>query len=286
MSDDSRDGTSQVDTSNTTRDDAPDYEALAREHGWRPKGEFRGPDEHFVDAKTYYERSQTVLPIIRAEAQALRDELDKVKADARSAIQIAEKAREREVSDLKAQLEAAKLARKEAIKEADGDTFEAADTQVKELETAISEASKKPPQDEGPKLDPQYVTWLERGENAWFKGDEEAQAMAEGLVRLPKYKHLIGQREKLWDAVVGDVKKMKDAARKESRADLERDGPEGAGKGGGEVRSRAGERSYANLTQEFKQQCERQYKSFGISIPIEKWRERYVQGCAPDAFRK
>lgn len=286
MTDTSQTDHSDLDTSKSAADDGVNYEALASAMGWRPESEFKGPKEHFLDAKTYYERGQAILPVVRAEAQALRDEIDRIKADAKQALQVSERAREREVADLKAQLEAAKLARKDAIKEADGDTFEAADTQVKELETAIAEASKKPPQDEAPKVDPNYVAWLDRPEQSWFKGDEEAQAMAEGLVRLPKYKGLIGQREKLWDAVVGDIKKMRDAAKRESRADLNRDGPEGAGRGNGEVRARAGERSYSNLTNEFKQQCDRQYKSFGITIPIEKWRERYVQGCSPDSFRK
>lgn len=286
MTDASQSDHSDLDPSKSAADDGVNYEALASAMGWRPKSEFKGPEEHFLDAKTYYERGQAILPVVRAEAQALRDELDRVKADASKALQVAERAREREVTDLKAQLEAAKIARKDAIKEADGDTFEAADSQVKELETALAEASKKPHQDEGPKLDPNYVAWLNRPEQAWFQGDEEAQAMAEGLVRLPKYKALIGQREKLWDAVVGDIKKMRDAAKASARADLNRDGPEGAGRGNGEVRARAGERSYTNLTNEFKRECDRQFKLFNPSTTLEKWRERYVQGCAPDAFRK
>lgn len=273
---------------NNKDDSAPNYEALAREMGWRPEGEYRGDPDHFVDAKTFYERGRTVLPIVQAEARALRQEIERVKADANKALEISERSREREVADLKAQLEAAKVERKEAIKEADGDRFEAADGAVKELEKAI-EGSSKPPQDNTPKIDPRYQAWLDSPANQWFKGDEEAQAMAEGLVRLPKYAHLYKQAEKLWDAVAADVKKIKDSAKANARADLDRPGPEGGGRGNGKVRSQAGERSYENLTPEFKKQCDRQYDSFyGSSgtVTKEKWRERYVSGISEDAFRK
>lgn len=285
--DNARNDDTSLEGNNKEGEHGPDYEALAREMGWRPKDEFKGDAALFVDAKTYYERGQTVLPIVQAEARALRQELERTRADAHKALEIANRANEREVADLQAQVEAAKLTRKEAIKEADGDTFESADERVKALEAEIAklkQASKDT--STSTQLDPGYVAWLNRPEQSWFNSDEEAQAMAEGLVRLPKYKHLIGQREKLWDAVVGDLKKMKDAQRAGNRADLERPGPEGAGRGNGEVRARAGERSFVNLTSDMQKTCDRQYKDFGITIPKEKWRERYVNGCADDAFRK
>lgn len=284
MTDTSHSDASTVGDDNTKGKDAPDYEALAREMGWRPESEYHGKNP-FVDAKTFYERGQVVLPIVQAENKALRDEIERIRSDAAQALQVAERSREREVADLKAQLEAAKVERKEAIREADGDRFEAAESQVKELEKAIADSS-KPAKDNIPKIDPRYQAWLDSPTNQWFKGDEEAQAMAEGLVRLPKYAPLYKQAEKLWDAVAADVKKIKDASRASNRADLDRPGPEAGGRGNGQVRSQAGERSYANLTKEFQQQCDRQYKQFNPPVTQEKWRERYVQGCAPDAFRK
>lgn len=285
MSADSQSDTSQVDTDKTQVDDTHDYETQARTMGWRPKEEYRGDPDHFVDAKTFYERGRTVLPILQATERALREELARVKADAQQAIQIAEKSREREVADLKVQLEMAKQARKEAVKEADGDRFEAAEEQVKELESAIADSSTST-KAQTPQLDPRYSAWLNRSEQAWLTGDEEAQAIAAGRAYLPKYKHLVGQYELFWDAVAKDTKKIMDATHAAQRADLDRPGPEGAGRGNGEVRARAGERSFANLTPEFKKQCDRQYKDFNISVPLEKWRERYVSGISEDAFRK
>lgn len=282
MVDTSHDSEIGVVPSNTPDQDTSDYEALAREMGWRPEGEFKGDKSRFVDAKTFYERGLTILPIVQAENSALRAAMARTQEDARRALEIAERAHTRELDQVREELAATKLVRKEAVTENDGDKFEAAEARIAQLEEQL----KARPSQEAPPLDPGYTAWLDRPEQAWFRGDDEAQAMADGLARLSKYKPLIGQREKLWDAVIGDIKKMRDGQRAGVKADLERPGPQGAGKGNGEVRRGAGTRSYDNLSEEFRKQCDRQYKDFGISTTKEKWRERYVSGISEDAFRK
>lgn len=47
----------------------------AREMGWTPKEKFRGNPEKWVDANTYVERGEHVLPILRADRDRLRKEL-------------------------------------------------------------------------------------------------------------------------------------------------------------------------------------------------------------------
>lgn len=285
---DSRTTDEGLDPSINKDNDAPDYDALARQMGWRPEGEYKGPKEHFVDSKTFYERGLTVLPIVQAENRALRQEVERIQKDAQKALQIAEQSREREVAQLKVELEVARSARKDAVANSDGENFEAADARVKELEDAVSKSTKSPAATT-PQEDPRWTEWFNSPEQAWLRGDEEAQAMAQGLVTLPKYKPYYNKGEELWDIVARDVKKKVTALRAAERVDLERPGPQGAGKGNGEVRAQAGQKSYANLTSEFKNQCDRQYKQFygdGKTITVERWRERYVEGCSQDAFRK
>jgi hypothetical protein len=49
-------------------------EADARRNGWRPKGEFRGPEQEWVDAATFMRRSNEILPHVRNQLQTSRQE--------------------------------------------------------------------------------------------------------------------------------------------------------------------------------------------------------------------
>lgn len=284
------DANSQTDTNSLespdNKDNTPlDYEALAQEQGWQPEDKFRGDPGNFVDAKTYYERSRTVTPIIKAENRALRAEIERIRSDASKALQIAEQSREREVVALKVELQEALFARKEAIGASDGDAFETADKRAKALEQEIAASQPIKPQ-QAPQVDPRFKAWLDAPEQAWFREDEEARAMAEGLVTMDRYKPLYDKHELLWNKVAADVKQRIDAIKGDARKDLERPGPQGAGRGNGEVRTRAGAKSFDNLLPDFQKTCDRMFKDFNPPGTKDKWRERYVAGCTDDAFRK
>lgn len=273
----------KVEGQGSSTDTPPDYEALARAQGWRPREDFKGDPSLFVDAETYYTRGITVWPIVKAENEALRAEIGRVRADAQEALRIAEKSREREVADLKVQHQEALLARRDAVKEADGEGFEAADKRAKELEKEIVEASRPTKTNQPQPLPPQYVAWLNQPEQQWLKDDPEALVIADAMAAMPRYNSLRGTNEGFWNAVAQDVKKK---LKGNERSDLERPGPQGAGRGNGEVRTEAGKRSYGNLKPEFKNQCERQFKEFNPAGTLDSWKERYIKSVGDDAFRK
>jgi hypothetical protein len=51
-------------------------EQKAREIGWRPKEEFRGDPEKWVEAGEYLRRGEEVLPLVKAENRHLKDKTD------------------------------------------------------------------------------------------------------------------------------------------------------------------------------------------------------------------
>lgn len=55
-----------------------DYEAEARDMGWYPEAEFKGKKRpaEFLDAKTFVERGEHVLPILQKEREKLRKEFE------------------------------------------------------------------------------------------------------------------------------------------------------------------------------------------------------------------
>ena len=56
-----------------------EVESEAKAMGWVPQEEFRGDVEKHVDAKTFLERGQNYLPIVRKERDEYKRELQEVK---------------------------------------------------------------------------------------------------------------------------------------------------------------------------------------------------------------
>ena len=67
------DNNEELDTGNVEID-ARDYEAEARDMGWVEEGKFKGPKDNWVDAKTFLDRGEHILPIVKATRDKLRQE--------------------------------------------------------------------------------------------------------------------------------------------------------------------------------------------------------------------
>lgn len=169
-----------------------EVEAEAREMGWRPKDEFKGADDKWVDAATFVEKGKHVLPIIKETANRLREEnrtlqakqgeLTEALADSQKAIKALEKYHQEDVkqkvekarTDLKAQLVAAK---KSGDVEAEVEitdqltTLNAADAAAGERDTAAAAAGSntQKPSKKDYTQDPVYKDWVR--DNPWFTED-------------------------------------------------------------------------------------------------------------------
>lgn len=72
-----------------------DYHAEAIEMGWRPLEEWPGQPEKHIDEKTFVERSETMLPLLKRQAKAYRTELAGLKKDIKRATEHFSKSEER-----------------------------------------------------------------------------------------------------------------------------------------------------------------------------------------------
>lgn len=278
------------------KDTPIDYEAEARAMGWRPESEYKGDPKRFLDAQAFYENGVKVLPILREQNKALYKEIDRIKASTQEFAKVVERDKQRAIEELTQQLAEAKLARKEAVSQGDGDGFNKADSEVEKLEADLkatkSEVTPKVTKDG---LDPEFMAWLETPRGQKYRDDHRLRSMANGLVfnadgtLSEEFKHLGGQGTKLYEAVMTKVEDIDAALRRTANGDLERPGPKGGGRGvdGAGSRERPSPRSYENLTKEFKAACDSMGRDFGYSEPekLKKWREQYVNGCTDDAFR-
>lgn len=276
------------DNKDTGAGDPPaiDYEAEARKLGWRPESEYRGKGP-FVGAKEFYEKGQVVLPIIKAENKALRDELVRVREAGEKLATHFKEAKDREVAELKQQLEAARNDRKQAISSGDGDAVEVAEAKMEDAKDKIKAAEQATATT--PQLDPRFESWL-NSEGTWYRDDARLRGIAHAILFnkdgsiTKEFAHLQGRGAELYNAVGKAVDEIANSGR---RSELDRPGPKGGGTGvdgGGGNRGGAPKRSYANLLPEYKKACDQQVRDFGVKDAA-KFQASYVEACSDDAFK-
>jgi len=166
----------------------------ARVFGWVPKEEFRGSEEAWVDAETFVKRGKEINPILRANNERLKKEMEaerqkhnkelaELKQAAEEFKQFQKDAFTRKQQQLETELSDLKNQRKEAIREGDADLVVELEDRIEDLK---EEKSKKPEPvvatpsvQEEVKIDPSLNEWLEG--NKWFGQDVEATEVANAL---------------------------------------------------------------------------------------------------------
>jgi len=149
------------------------FEAKAREMGWRPKEDFVGDEADFIDAKEYVRR-KPLFDKIEYQSKQLKDlrrSVDEFK-------QHFNKVRE---TEYKRALDALKAERSTAVREGDGEKFEAIDTQIKAVEAEVQEIREShatAPQQTGEDAQ-EFQTW--KRANGWYQKDSEMTEFADAL---------------------------------------------------------------------------------------------------------
>jgi len=140
-------------------ENTPDpIETKALEMGWRPKEEFDGPEEDFIDAKEFVRRKPLFdkIETQSKEIKAVRKAIEALK----------EHYSQREEAAVNSALRKLKEARKEAIENADGTNFEAIDTEIKRVEAEQVRLKQIQEVDTQPEIHPEFNAWTNR--NPWY----------------------------------------------------------------------------------------------------------------------
>lgn len=193
----------QVEQGNVeTGQEGAKLETSAREMGWVPQDEWKDDPDRWVDAKTFVERGEQILPILQANNRRLKKDLltrdkevDNLKQsleDAQKSIKALQKhyteATKREVDKAKAELREQLINAREA-----GDTRAefAIQDKLDDLKTAQTQAQENHEENkEGTQrtyqqgLHPDFVAWQK--ENPWF-GDEsntENKKKTKAIIRI------------------------------------------------------------------------------------------------------
>lgn len=174
----------------------PQVESEARAQGWVPKSEFRGPEDKWVDAATFLDKAQNILPIVKASNRKLQDQVGNMTGQIRElqtqlraaneSIAVLKQVHDQQsVNDAKDARRDLQVQRAKAAREENDDLVAELDDKIKDLddsirdgEKSIKEAKTKPKADQST-TQPQsqeYKDWA--AANPWWGTDEEVSDFA------------------------------------------------------------------------------------------------------------
>lgn len=158
-----------TETQEATKAESP-IEALARTLGHKPKDEFDGDPEKWVDADAFVAiRFEKVSERFNESNRKMRELETTLKGVSAHMSKVEKLAYDRAIADLKAQ-------RNTAITDGDVDAVAALDTQIDEVKEAlVKEAPAKDEKTEN-QLDPAIQEWI--GKNKWFERDKKLGSYA------------------------------------------------------------------------------------------------------------
>lgn len=200
--------------SGTSESTGENFEQEASAEGWKPKEQWGGNPDEWVDAETFVKRGREINPILRRNNERLQREISAVRRELQEAgasiknlqeynAKLEEKAYERAMKTLRAEKKAALAA---------GDHEQAA-----ELEEELDELREKKPAVQAqapqatPKVDPILTAWMEEN-SSWFNDQNPEMvdyANAVGIrLRRNDPQAVRYQGQAFLDTIKEEVKKM------------------------------------------------------------------------------
>ena len=153
--------------------EARDYEAEASQQGWKPREEYQGDPDNWVDAETFVQRGEQFVGLMKPRLDKLEKQLryqEKLNKDMSEYVKTFQTQKQKEIEQLEAKV---KEARKQAVAQGDGDAFEKAEQQLADIQTQKQEASRT----NEPEI-PEYAQdWL--NENSWYNSDFALRSLAD-----------------------------------------------------------------------------------------------------------
>jgi hypothetical protein len=171
----------------TVTDETPDdqsepehSEEYARRLGWRPKDEFKGSADNWMDWEAFLDEDKSSAPQLKAQVKLLRRRLDQADKRMAKAERTFEEAREyfskaeqraydRAIKDIKAK-------QLQAVQDGDVEAFAEAEAELDELGKDMKAAPK-------PDADMQRVFKAWQRENDWYGSDDAMTAVADRIAQ-------------------------------------------------------------------------------------------------------
>jgi len=148
-------------------------EQRAMEMGWRPKSEFDGDEDSFIDAKEFVRR-KPLFDKIETQSKEIKNVRKAIDA-------LQQHYTAREAAAVENALAKLRTARQTAISDSDGESFEAIDTEIKRVEKEsqrLKALEQVQPEQVAQEIHPEFAAWTNR--NRWYNTDEDMRSWADG----------------------------------------------------------------------------------------------------------
>lgn len=148
------------------------FETKALEMGWRPKEEWDGAEEDFIEAKEFVRR-QPLFEKIESQSKAIKQLNSAFEALKTHHTKVKE-------SEFKRALDSLKQAKREALREGETDRALAYEDKIEEVEQQKAEFDAEAAKVETPQSSeahPEFVAWKQR--NGWYSKDSELRDFAD-----------------------------------------------------------------------------------------------------------
>jgi hypothetical protein len=192
-------GTEQVDSGTETQQtkEPTAVEKRALEMGWRPKEDFDGEEEDFIDA-TEFVRRKPLFEKIDSVGKELRETRKALKALQEHHSKVKE-------AEFKHALEQLRSEKKQALEDGDAD-------KLIEIDERIADAKVRQVQEERQQAQaasaphPNFVQWVQR--NTWYKDDAELRSISDQIGAAYAVANPDVEPEQVLKYVEGRVKKL------------------------------------------------------------------------------
>lgn len=288
-------------------DSPPEDIENAKKMGWKDPAEWKGapPRGRFLKAKEYLERAETVIPIMRSENKKLKDEADQLRKELKefkeetkltvaNMAKMSKVALDRQRNQLEDKYSAAIDAATEVgdkdqvrkLREAERKDLKEFDEAAEEVKEAKTEKGKESVNGALPKdVQDTIGHWI--GENAWYSGDEEMQAVANTYHgKLLKEKPGLTLAENLAETRKYVAKRYPEKFKVEDEPDDEDEKPARGSRveGGSRNAGGGGGSRFSKLPADAKSQADKFIKEDGLFLEkgedpvkdLNKARERYA----------
>jgi hypothetical protein len=174
------------------------FEAKALEMGWRPKEEWDGPEEEFIDAKEFVRR-QPLFEKIESQSKSIKQLAQAFEALKTHHTKVKETEYQRALASLKA-------AKREALRDGETDRALAYEEKIDEVEQQKAEFDAEAQKVQVPQeaqAHPEFVAWKQK--NNWYSRDQELREFADSYGTTLARKGM--QPAEVLDAVAKQIRK-------------------------------------------------------------------------------